>query len=401
MQAGNAYIAGYTLSFDLPTTSNAFQRSIGGGVCDYWGGPCGDAFLAKISAGGSGVTPAISLSVSPTDVAPGGIVRATWAGNPTPTARDYLRIFALGSAGDEFEDPFFYWPTPNSASGALQLLLPAGLPPGWYELRLLSPDARGVMSVIARSAPINTGPHADVVVTAVTNPPAIAGVGNSFTVTDTTANRGNLASAGSMTRFYLSLDRVRNTADRLLTGSRSVGALAPSATSTGATTVTIPTATPLGTYVLLACADDTSTNIELNESNNCTASAGSVVVAAPDLVATTVSNPPATARVGTSFNVTDSAANRGRVASAASVTRYYLSLDRAKSTGDALLGGSRNVPILAVNAVSTGAATVTIPTATAAGTYYLLACADDTKVRVESNETNNCVASASAIKVGP
>jgi hypothetical protein len=49
--AGNAYIAGYTLSFDLPTTSNAFQRSLGGGVCDYWGGPCGDAFLAKISAG--------------------------------------------------------------------------------------------------------------------------------------------------------------------------------------------------------------------------------------------------------------------------------------------------------------------------------------------------------------
>jgi hypothetical protein len=399
--AGNAYIAGYTLSFDLPTTSNAFQRSLGGGVCDYFGAPCGDAFLAKISAGGPGVTPAIRLSVSPTDAAPGGTIHAAWAGNPTPTARDYLRLFALGSAGDEFEDPFIYWPTPNAASGARDVTLPANLPPGWYELRLLSPDASGVMSVIARSAPINAGPHADVVVTAVTNPPAIAGVGNSFTVTDTTANRGNLASAGSATRFYLSLDRVRNTGDRVLTGSRSVGALAPSATSTGATTVTIPAATPLGTYVLLACADDTSTNIESNESNNCTASAGSVVVSAPDLVATTVTNPPATARVGTSFNVTDSTANRGGVASAASVTRYYLSLDRAKSTGDPLLSGSRNVPILAANAVSTGSAAVTIPTATAAGTYYLLACADDTKVRIESNEANNCVASASATRVGP
>jgi hypothetical protein len=397
--AGNAYMAGYTLSFDLATTSGAFQRSLGGGVCDYWGGPCGDAFLAKISAGGPGVTPGIRLTVSPTDAAPGGTVRATWAGNPTPTARDYLRLFALGSAGDEFDDPFIYWPTPNAGSGELQLLLPANLPVGWYELRLLSPDPSGVIGVIARSAPINVGPHADVVVTAVTNPPAIAAVGGSFTVTDTTTNRGNLASVGSVTRFYLSLDRVRDNADRVLTGSRSVGALAPSGASTGATTVTIPTAAPLGTYVLLACADDTSTNIESNEGNNCMASAGSIVVAAPDLVATTVSNPPATARVGTSFNVTDSTANRGGVASAASVTRYYLSLDRAKSTGDPPLSGGRNVPILASNAVSAGAATVTIPTATPVGTYYLLACADDTRVSIESNETNNCVASASAIRV--
>ena len=89
------------------------------------------------------------------------------------------------------------------------------------------------------------------------------------------------------------------------------------------------------------------------------------------------------------------------MASAASVTRYYLSLDRVKSTGDQLLGGNRNVPILAPNAVSTGAATVTIPAATPVGTYFLLACADDTKVSIESNETNNCVASASATNIGP
>jgi hypothetical protein len=34
------------------------------------------------------------------------------------------------------------------------------------------------------------------------------------------------------------------------------------------------------------------------------------------------------------------------------------------------------------------------------GTYFLLACADDTMVSVESNEANNCVASASVIVVG-
>jgi len=83
-EAGNAYVAGYTLSFDLPTTLDAFQPNLGGGVCDYFGGPCGDAFLAKISAGGPGVPPAIRLTVNPADAAPGGTIVATWAGNPTP-----------------------------------------------------------------------------------------------------------------------------------------------------------------------------------------------------------------------------------------------------------------------------------------------------------------------------
>src|SRR3989442_4978195 len=138
-EAGNAYVAGYTLSFDLPTTPDAFQPNLGGGVCDYCGGPCGDAFLAKISAGGPGVTPAIRLTVNPADAAPGGTIVATWAGNPTPTASDYLRLFALGSAGDEFDDPLIYWPTPNAAAGQLPLLLPADLPVASDELRPPSP----------------------------------------------------------------------------------------------------------------------------------------------------------------------------------------------------------------------------------------------------------------------
>jgi subtilase family serine protease len=245
------------------------------------------------------------------------------------------------------------------------------------------------------------GPHPDVVVTAVANPPAVATVGSSFTVTDTTANRGALASTGSVTRFYLSLDRVRNTGDLLLTGTRSVGALAPSAASTGTTTVTIPATTPAGTYALLACADDTSVNVESSETNNCTAAAGSVSIRAPDLVATSVTNPPANARIGGTFSVTDHTQNRGNAASTASTTRYYLSVDRLKGTGDRLLTGGRSVPMLAPNAVSTGSASVTIPSTTAAGTYFLMACADDTRTSIESSETNNCVASAAAVAVAP
>jgi hypothetical protein len=60
--------------------------------------------------------------------------------------------------------------------------------------------------------------------------------------------------------------------------------LGPGATNTGTRTVTIPTSTTLGTYFLLACADDPNGVIETDETNNCIASATTVLVTRPDLV---------------------------------------------------------------------------------------------------------------------
>jgi hypothetical protein len=399
---GNAYVTGDTLSRDFPVTANAVQKTLAGGACDMFGSPCSDAYMTKITAAGPGVVGRVNVTVTPTDISPGGTLTASWNGLPAPRAGDRLNLYVLGGLSDS-TNMVASWVTTGAAAGTLQLTLPATVAKGWYELRLLSsdPSDSGFTGVMARSAPINVAPHSDVLVTAVTNPPTVAALGASFAVTDTTANRGALPSAGSITRFYLSLDRARNAGDRILTGTRSVGVLAPNATSTGTTTLTIPTATPVGTYVLLACADDTSTNVESNESNNCAASAGMVSVGGPDLVATYVSNPPATAQVGTMFKVSDTTENRGKMASAASVTRYYLSLDRVYGTGDRLLGAGRSVPSLAPNTTLTGAVMVTIPAGTPAGTYFLLACADDTKVNIESSETNNCIASMTAINVGP
>ncbi len=187
-EAGNAYVAGYTLSFDLPTTPDAFQPHLGGGVCDYFGGACGDTFLAKISAGGPGVTTTIRLTVNPADAAPGGTIVATWAGNPTPTASDYLRLFALGSAGDEFDDPLIYWPTPNAAAGELPLPLPADLPVGWYELRLLSPAPGSSLPVpIARSEPIRITASTTTSTTTTTQPTTTTTTTTASTTTTTSS----------------------------------------------------------------------------------------------------------------------------------------------------------------------------------------------------------------------
>ena len=75
-------------------------------------------------------------------------------------------------------------------------------------------------------------------------------------MTDATQNAGAARPGPSTTRYYLSLDGSKDAGDVLLTGTRSVPALAAGASHTGTVTVTIPATTPLNTYFLLACADD-------------------------------------------------------------------------------------------------------------------------------------------------
>jgi len=112
-----------------------------------------------------------------------------------------------------------------------------------------------------------------------------------------------------------------------------------------------------------------------------------------------VSNPPATAVVGSVFAVTDTVVNQGPVVAGGSTTRYYLSLDTAKNAGDVLLTGTRGVPSLNGGTSSTGTVNVVIPAGTASGTYFLLACADEFAAVTEANETNNCVASTTPVTV--
>ena len=82
---------------------------------------------------------------------------------------------------------------------------------------------------------------------------------------------------------------------------------------------------------MLACADNTSLVDELNETNNCRASQTTVQVTGPDLTVSAVTA-PLTAIVGTPFAVQDTTANQGLATAAASVTRYYMSLNATKGT---------------------------------------------------------------------
>jgi hypothetical protein len=123
---------------------------------------------------------------------------------------------------------------------------------------------------------------------------------------------------------------------------------------------------------------------------------------APDLVETTVSVSPASVRRGGVLVIADTTVNQGTAAAGASTTRYYLSADGVRNAGDKALSGSRSVPALAAGASAVGSATsVTVPNNTALSQYYVLACADDKKAVKESNESNNCQASAGTVQVSP
>jgi hypothetical protein len=120
-----------------------------------------------------------------------------------------------------------------------------------------------------------------------------------------------------------------------------------------------------------------------------------VTVEMSDLVETAVSTTPTLLTAGGSFSVTDSVQNNGIASAGSSVTGYYLSATTTK-TASSLSLGSRTVPALAVGGVSTGSATVTVPSSIWPRTpYFLLACANDTGTVVEAN-SSNCIASSSS-----
>ena len=237
----------------------------------------------------------------------------------------------------------------------------------------------------------------DLVEGALTIPGAVK-PGGTFVVTSAALNEGLGTATASTTRYYLSADPEKSADDILLGGSKAVPVLVPSAIVSGSATVTVPASTPVGAYFVLACADDSRVVNETDESN-CAASSSPIQVTLPDLRETSVSNPPASSHPGQSFSVTDTVQNFGAVAAGTSTTRYYLSTDTAKGSGDILLTGTRSIAALNAGATSTGSVTVTIPSGAAPGTYRLLACADDQSVVAETSEGNNCRASTGSVAV--
>ncbi|HEV2491575.1 MAG TPA: SBBP repeat-containing protein [Terriglobia bacterium] len=98
--AGNAYVTGYTLSADFPTTTGAFQSTFGGGSCGAAppgeATPCADAFVAKLNPSGSALVYSTYLGGSSYDAGQG--IGVDGAGNAYVTGFTVSTNFPTANA---------------------------------------------------------------------------------------------------------------------------------------------------------------------------------------------------------------------------------------------------------------------------------------------------------------
>ena len=282
-------------------------------------------------------------------------------------------------------------------AASTSLLIPASTAPGSYYV-IARADADAVVAEsletnnLKASGVVRVG--ADLTVSALTAP-GEAGAGNAVVVSATTKNIGGADAPPSSTAFYLSINSIFDASDTLL-GSLPAPPLAAGAYDAATTTLTIPATTAAGDYRIVAVADAPGDIAETSETNNNRPSG--IVRVGPDLVVS-VFTAPATAASGEAMSVTDTAANTGGGAAAASLTQFYLSANATWDAGDVLLG-SRSVPELAADGTHAASTSLTIPAPTAVGSWYVLAKADANGEVAESMENNNVKASA-VVKVGP
>jgi hypothetical protein len=210
-----------------------------------------------------------------------GLVKA-----PLSTTRFYLSLDPAKGAGDYLLTGKRAIPEllpGTTSSGNATLTLPLSVPGGLYYVIGCADDLAKLKEVgeanncAAYSSTILVG-WPDLVVADMRHSPDTAIRGGKFTAFDTVVNQGTIPAATSYTRYYLSLDGTKDASDVLLSGIRAVTTLNAGASSAGSRAVTVPLATPLGTYRVLACADDTSKVGENDNANNCRASTTTVTI---------------------------------------------------------------------------------------------------------------------------
>ncbi len=284
-------------------------------------------------------------------------------------------------------------PAGTGNPGSLILVIPEDTAAGtWYLIAKADAEARVSETVESNNTVVRSiAIGADLTVPAA-SAPAVAGAGQSVTITDTTKNQGGGTAGPSTTRYYLSADTTLDVADMLI-GSRSVPALSAGASNSGSILATIPPGTATGNWQIIAAADAAQVVAETNETNNLYRR--SIGIGADlTLSALTV---PATGGAGQVLSIADTTRNQGGGSAGASGTQYFLS---SSSTLDAnaVLLGTREVPDLAPGASSTGSTAVTVPPGTSPGTWFILAKADGAGALVETSESNNVV--SRTLKIG-
>lgn len=244
-----------------------------------------------------------------------------------------------------------------------------------------------------------TASNANLVVTSVTPPLTNAFPGDTFSVTALVQNKGTDPAPASTTSFILT--NTKTGAKKNLKGGQSVPALAPGESQGPVATISVYSDTLPGIYTMQACADGAKAIAESSESDNCANATGTLTVnAVPNLIVSSISNPPSAAALGGTFNATDQVKNTSSADAGATHTKFYL-LSAADGKTRKDMKGSQAVPQLIGGHTFSSPTSVTVRDDTVTGTYRLQACANATATDnvTESSEDDNCLTSSGTIHI--
>ncbi len=381
IDAASIYVAGSTDSTNFPLKANLQADQ-----------PGTDAFVAKFnpasSTGSSSLLYSTYLGGSDTDTATGIAVNGEGAVFVTGITRssDFPGTGAIQGPGGG-EDAFVA-KLNLKVGGAPSMVYSTWLGGAGDDMGFgVAVGPRGNAYVVGAS---QSGQDAfvvklsepDLFMTAFTVAPVSPGA--EVVVTDTVKNQGDAPAGETSVKYFFSTDLTLG-ADDLLLGSRVLPALAATATSTATTTLTgAPLPSPLtpGTYYVIAQVDPDNAVAEAVEGNNKFAR---TITVGPDLAVSALSFTQA----GANVSVTDTTINQGASDAGASTTGYVLSTASTLGAGVETPLGSRAIGTLTGGTPDTATTVLTIPPATTAGSYFLIAQADSGNAVPESNETNN------------
>jgi subtilase family serine protease len=164
------------------------------------------------------------------------------------------------------------------------MTIPTNMAPGTYYIGAIAdfdnrqPESDETNNSLAGTT-VQVVRDVDLVMTGVSTSTTSVPIGGSFTLADTVKNQGTTTTSSIFyVGLYLSADATITTADTRL-NTRYIGGLAAGVSSSGNSTMTIPTNMAPGTYYIGAIADFDNRQPESDETNN--ALAGTTIEITP------------------------------------------------------------------------------------------------------------------------
>jgi hypothetical protein len=285
------------------------------------------------------------------------------------------------------------------------LSIPSNTPAGEYWVLakaddVQEPDATNNLAVSAQRVSVAIQP-VDLLMTQVSFTATTVNAGGSVALTTAVRNQGTAPAGPFAIGFRLSRNRVWGDDDDVtIPATRTVAALAGSASNIATATLAVPASVPGGTYYVLARADAGEAVPETDESNNVLSSESTLTIPLADLTVTALSTTARGVGRGETFAVTATVKNQGGGGSGAFRVRFVLSADTLMANADDVALS----PEWRINGLAAGAAvsitlTVTVPADSPAGYLNLGAIADPDNAVAETRENNNTKSYAYKINV--